>query len=50
MIKGNKSNNYGKGFWYEFADGTCGWVLGWSAAEKRREIRLHGALVKWIAA
>lgn len=49
-MKMTKANNYGKGFWYEFEDGTHGWVLGMSASEKRNEIRKHGKLVKWIAA
>lgn len=49
-MKPTKSNNYLKGWHYVFADGTSGWVLGWSAAEKRNEIRKHGKLVKWVAA
>lgn len=49
-MKKTKSNNYGRGFWFEFADGTNGWVLGMSAQEKRVEERKHGKLVKWIAA
>ena len=49
-MKMTKANNYGRGFWFEFADGHHGWVLGWSAAEKKREIRQHGALVMWRAA
>lgn len=49
-MKGSKANNYGRGFYFEFEDGYTGWVLGFSAQEKRNEIRKHGKLVKWIAA
>lgn len=49
-MKMSKANNYGKGFYFEFADGHHGWVLGMSAQEKRVEIRKHGKLVKWVAA
>lgn len=49
-MKATKSNNYGRGFWFEFADGHHGWVLGMSAQEKRVEIRKHGKLIKWVAA
>ena len=49
-MKMTKSNNYGKGFYFEYADGCHGWVLGLSSSEKRNEIRKHGNLVKWIAA
>lgn len=49
-MKATKSNNYGRGFWFEFADGYNGWVLGFSAQERRNEIRKHGKLVKWIPA
>lgn len=49
-MKGSKTNNYGRGFYFEFEDGYTGWVLGFSAQEKRNEIRKHGKLVKWIAA
>lgn len=49
-MKKTKANNYGRGFWFEHADGYHGWVLGMSAQEKRAAIRQHGALVKWVAA
>lgn len=49
-MKKTKANNYGRGWYYEFADGCNGWVLGWSAAEKRFAISQHGPLVKWVAA
>ncbi len=49
-MKKTKANNYGKGFYYEFADGTRGWIMGLSAQEKKVEMVKHGKLVKWIAA
>lgn len=49
-MKASKSNNYGKGFYFEHADGTRGWVLGMSAHEKKVAIAKHGALKVWKAA
>lgn len=49
-MKKTKSNNYGRGFWFEYEDGYHGWVLGMSAAEMKHEMRKHGKLVRWIAA
>lgn len=49
-VKKTKSNNYGKGFWFEFADGYNGWTLGMSATEKKQEVARHGKLVKWCPA
>lgn len=49
-MKKTKGNNYGKGFYFEFEDGTHGWVLGFSAQEKKVEIAKHGKLIKWIPA
>ena len=40
-----KSNGCG---WYTFADGYRCWYLGISAAEKRAEIRKHGAIISFI--
>ena len=34
--------------WYIFADGYEVWVNGYSATEKRNEVRKHGAIVKFI--
>ena len=34
--------------WYTFADGYEVWVNGYSAAEKRNEIRKHGAIIRFI--
>ena len=34
--------------WYVFADGYEVWVAGFSAAEKRNEIRKHGPIVKFV--
>lgn len=31
--------------WYTFADGTYVWFNGLSAAERKTQIRLHGAIV-----
>ena len=36
--------NYTRG-WYLFADGHYAWFNGLSAAEKRAEIRVHGAII-----
>ncbi len=38
------------GYYFEFADGYHGWVLGMSAQEKKVEVRKHGKLIKWVAA
>lgn len=38
------------GYYFLFEDGHSGWVLGWSAAEKRAEVRKHGRLIRWIPA
>ena len=34
--------------WYWFADGTQAWFNGLSAAEKRNEVRLHGAILRFV--
>ena len=34
--------------WYYFADGYSCWVNGMSGAEKRNNIRKHGAIVRFI--
>lgn len=49
-MKKTKANNYGRGFWFTFADGYHGWVLGLSTQEKRVEIAKHGKLIEWVAA
>lgn len=33
--------------WYTFADGYRCWWSGLSAAEKKREIRTHGAIIRF---
>lgn len=33
---------------YYFADGTNAWYYGLSASEKRRLIKEHGAIIKFI--
>lgn len=38
------------GYYFEFADGYHGWVMGWSAQEKRAQTRIHGKLIKWVKA
>lgn len=49
-LKGNKRNNWGRGFYFEFADGYSGWVLGFTTQERKVEIAKHGKLVRWVAA
>lgn len=49
-MKATKNNNYLRGWYFEYADGHHGWVLGLSAQEKKREILKHGKLIKWVAA
>ena len=34
--------------WYTFADGYVCWFYGLSAAEKKVEIRTHGAIIKFV--
>ena len=34
--------------YYTFKDGYTGWYNALSAAERKREIRLHGAVVKFV--
>ena len=41
-----KENSQG---WETVADGTCTWVLGLSAQERKVEIRKHGKLVSFEA-
>lgn len=41
-----KAGVRGRG-WYLFADGAYAWFYGLSAAEKRREIAQHGAVVRY---
>lgn len=43
MAKTNKTRG-----WYTFADGYEVWVNGYSATEKRNEVRKHGVIVKFI--
>lgn len=45
-----KGNNKGRGFYYEYADGSQGWVYGLGAAELKREEQKHGKLVSYIPA
>lgn len=45
-MKATKNNNFGKGFWYTFKDGTVMWALGMNRQELNTETRKHGALVK----
>lgn len=33
--------------WYIFADGYRAWFHGLSANEKKNEIRIHGAIIKF---
>lgn len=33
--------------WYLFADGYYCWYHGMSASEKKAEIRIHGAIVRF---
>lgn len=44
-MKKNKNN---RGI-YEFADGTTAFFNGLSAAELRKQVKLHGAVVKFTA-
>lgn len=50
MVKGTKSNNYGRGWFFQYEDGYRGWVLSLSEQEKQKELRKHGKLVVWAAA
>ena len=34
--------------WYLFTDGYEVWVNGYSAVEKKNEIRLHGPIVRFV--
>lgn len=36
-----------QGFYY-YADGFSHWVYGMSAAEKRYNIKMHGAIIKFV--
>ena len=45
-VKPTKRNNYGKGFWYEFADGSKQWCLCYSRQELKVETGRHGALIR----
>lgn len=49
-MKAKRGNNNGRGWYYEFADGTHGWVLGLSANELKIKERDHGKLISWKAA
>jgi hypothetical protein len=40
------ANNRG---FYEFADGTTAYFNGLSTAELRKQVKLHGAVIKFIA-
>lgn len=45
-----KGNNKGRGFYYEFADGSEGWIHGLSTSELKNMERVHGKLILYIPA
>lgn len=34
--------------WYTYKDGYCHWVNGMSSTEKKKLIREHGEIVKYV--